>query len=167
MKTDLTGAVNALSTGQRAALKRAVGKCLQEADAKTLQVLFSVMPQESKTYEQEIYLAVSSMICLWKPEDRRSPKPFAECASILKRESPTTEHRLIQLLDTPYNYGEGFLITKLSRMARQFCANGLYPDFDRLLTDLFGWNAPDRYVQRKWMSEFMYTEKNNNEKTEE
>jgi len=150
--------VSRLSVGQQAALKREAGHCLREADTQALQAFFSALPPGVPAYDQERYFAVLCFVCLWKEESRFNPKPLAECLRILKKDgSNSADGRFRALLDTPWQNDEGYLLAKLSRLVRQIRnANiPLYPDFEQLLDDLLHWNAESRYVQRRWMEQYV------------
>lgn len=157
-----------LSSGERAALKRCAGKCLREADAGALQAFFTVYEGRIPSFAQERYFAVACLACLWKEEERVAPRPLPYCLQIVNRnrDSEGMDHRFRALLDTAWNDEEGFLITKLTRLVKQVKAAGLgiSPDFEQLLTDLLAWNHDSRYVQRRWMEQYLtYSEE---EKTE-
>lgn len=148
--------VDRLSVGQQAALRREAGKCLRDADAQALQAFYTALPRGVPTWDHEQYYAVMCMLCLWKSEDRVNPRPFAECLGIM-RKTDSADGRFRALLDTPWQYDEGYLISKLTRFARQIRSYELrlYPDFERLLDDLLKWNAPKRSVQRRWMEQYI------------
>lgn len=150
--------VSSLTTGQQAALRRETGHCLREADAQALQAFFSAIPPGVPFYEQERYFAVVCFVCLWKEESRHQPRPLAECLCILKKEGGNSaDGRFRTLLDTPWQNDDGYLLTKLSRLVRQVrhADIPLYPDFEQLLDDLLHWNAESRYVQRRWMEQYV------------
>lgn len=150
-----------LTTGQQAALKRSAGKTLDEVDAFALQSFFTaVLPQNR--YDQEKAFAVACIVCLWKPEERVSPKPFASCLGMLRKskggETKGLDSRFRSLIDTDWNDGDGYLAVKLVRLARMLKQSGTgYPDPESLFKDLKYWNHPDRFVQRRWMEQYLST----------
>ena len=150
--------VSSLSIGQQAALRREAGHCLREADAQALQAFFSAIPPGVPPYEQERYFAAVCFVCLWKEESRHHQRPLAECLCILKKDAGSSaDGRFRTLLDTPWRNDDGYLLTKLSRLVRQVrhADVPLYPDFEQLLDDLLHWNAESRYVQRRWMEQYV------------
>lgn len=151
--------IGKLTIGQRACLKREAGKRLQEGDAGALQAFFSILPFGTPAYEHEIYYAVACIACIWKEEETKSQKPFAECLSQIGK-TVTLNGRFRALLDTTYQPEDGFLITKLCRLAKQLHNSDVQscPDFELLLDDLLKWNSPSRIVQRRWMEAYLRQE---------
>ncbi len=155
--------VNEFSTGQRAILRREVGKLLEEASTPALHAFYWSLPDDTPSYQHEQYFAVVTMMCLWKKEDSKHPKPFAQCICALlkdpKKPSDSENKRFFSLLDTPWEK-DGYLVAKLARYARHIRGNerGMYPDFEALLEDSLKWNHPKRFVQRRWMQDYFRDE---------
>lgn len=159
--------IEKLSIGQLAALRREAGKRLSEADASALQAFYTAMPYGTPDYSQERMYAVMCIMCLWKPEERKTPMPFAKCLGNI-RQTDSADGRLCALLDTDYQDDDGFLIGKLARLAKQIHASEkrLYPDFEMLYDDLLYWNSSYRGVQRKWMAQYVGENSDDNLKEE-
>lgn len=155
--------INKLTTGQQAALRREAGKRMSEADAASLQAFYSAMPPDTPPYGQERLYAVMCIMCLWKPEERKAPLPFAKCLKMMQH-TESADGRLRALLDTDYQEDDGFLIGKLARLAKQIHSSQkqLYPDCEQLYSDLLKWNYSDRKVQRRWMETYIKDDENGN-----
>ncbi len=159
--------VNDLTTGQQAALRRSAGKSLNEVDASALQAFFSAVSLE-KPYNQEKAFTVACIMCLWKPEERVSPKPFAKCLCALrtakKNDSNGLDARFRNLIDTVWSDDDGYLAVKLVRLCKMLKNSGAgYPDPEALYQDLKNWDHPDRFVQRRWMEQYLNSEETNND----
>jgi CRISPR type I-E-associated protein CasB/Cse2 len=144
-----------LTTEQRASLKRCIGKRLCEADGKALSTFYRFLPFDVSQREMERYFAVMCMFCLWKPEERKDPKPFAHCLMLLGR-NDGLDSRMRALLDSVWQDEDGFMLSKLSRIVRRIkmATPALYPDFELLLDDILKWNSASRYVQLRWAKEY-------------
>lgn len=157
------------SNGNRAALRRCVGKTLNQADAAALGIFYSTLPFGTPLWQQERYFAVICLSCLWKPEEALHPKPFEQC--IHNCVDPARPDgifaRVRSILDTEWDDDDGYLLVKLARMAKLIknCDRPLYPDFEKLLNDLINWNGNNRYVQRRW-AETIFADIKNNENNE-
>ncbi|NLB61414.1 MAG: hypothetical protein GX802_03160 [Clostridiales bacterium] len=142
------------SNGDRAALRRCVGKTLNQADADALRVFYSTLPINTSSWKQERYFAVMCLSCLWKLEEALNPKPFEQCIHdcVDPARSNGIYARVRSILDTEWDDDDGYLLIKLARMAKLIKNNDrpLYPDFAKLLYDLFNWNENNRKVQRRW-----------------
>jgi len=163
--------INTLTVGQQASLRRSAGKLLDEVDAGALQAFFSsVVPQ--KPYDQEKAFTVACIACLWKQEERVNALQFAKCLQRLRSsKGDSTEgvdSRFRSLIDTPWNDDDGYLASKLVRLARMLKSADIgYPDPEELFKDLKNWDHPDRFVQRKWMEQYLLGEQNNTENNEQ
>ena len=107
------------------------------------------------------------IMCLWKPEERKAPVPFAKCLKMI-RQTDSADGRLRTLLDTDYHEDDGFLIGKLARLAKQIHSSEkrLFPDCEQLYSDLLKWNSSYRGVQRRWMEMYIRDDKNENDTSE-
>ena len=163
--------INTLTLGQQASLRRSAGKSLDEVDAGALQAFFSsVAPQ--KPYDQEKAFTVACIACLWKQEERSNAVSFAKCLQRLRStKDGSTEgidSRLRSLIDTPWNDDDGYLAAKLVRLARMLKSNDIgYPDPEELFRDLKNWDHPDRFVQRRWMEQYLFANQNDTENNEQ
>jgi CRISPR system Cascade subunit CasB len=158
--------LDSLGQGQSAALRRSAGRALREADARALAAFYASMGPnaEPQRWQWEIYFAVGCLYCMWRPEDRKNPKPFVECVADLGQNDGLDAH-FRALLDTD-GHETDFLTLKLYRLTRRIKANGGFPDFKRLLEDLLRWNHPDKKAQLKWAREY-FGRKALDEKNEE
>ena len=159
--------VNALTTGQQAALRRCAARSVKEADAAALQAFFSALPPQ-KAWERERAFTTACIMCLWKPEERVSAEPFAKCLGRLRRLKGEDnwkglDSRFRGIIDTPWNDDDGYLAVKLVRLAKMLKNSGAgYPDPESLYKDLKNWEHPDRFVQRRWMEQYLLSEENDN-----
>lgn len=148
--------LDALSTGERAALRRSAGKMLHEAGGQAIAAFYKCYPPESEE-KQEKWFAVACIYCMWDWEqEQQKAKPLQNILSDLCREetlSKSMQHRLIGLLDLKWDR-DGYLLTKLVRMIKMVKTKGYAVDCVSLLTDLWDWNKDSQYIQRKWARSF-------------
>ena len=142
-----------LGTGDRAALKRAAGIMLAEADGKAVAAFYRCLPFGIPQWQEERWFAVACLRCLWDAE-ADGGAPFERIVgNMLKDEklSDSTGHRVEVLLDTAWDE-DGYMLTKLTRLIKLIRqkSDGEPVDFEVLLEDLIGWNSEKQYVQRKW-----------------
>ena len=142
-----------LGTGDRAALKRAAGIMLAEADGKAVAAFYRCLPFGIPQWQEERWFAVACLRCLWDTE-ADGGAPFERIVgNMLKDEklSDSTGHRVEVLLDTAWDE-DGYMLTKLTRLIKlvRQKSDGEPVDFEVLLEDLIGWNSEKQYVQRKW-----------------
>lgn len=144
--------LDALGTGERAALKRAVGTMLAEADGKALTVFYRCLPASVPEWEADRWFAAGCIACLWSPEEQGSTPVEEMIRTLLKNGdlSDSTEHRVETLIDTPWDQ-DGFMLTKLCRLVKLVKQkSGVKVDCAALLQDLLEWNWESQKVQRKW-----------------
>ena len=139
--------------GDRAALKRAAGIMLAEADGKAVAAFYRCLPFGIPQWQEERWFAVACLRCLWGTE-ADGGAPFERIVgNMLKDEklSDSTGHRVEVLLDTAWDE-DGYMLTKLTRLIKLIRqkSDGEPVDFEVLLEDLIGWNSEKQYVQRKW-----------------
>ena len=142
-----------LGTGDRAALKRAAGIMLAEADGKAVAAFYRCLPFGIPQWQEERWFAVACLRCLWDTE-ADGGAPFERIVgNMLKDEklSDSTGHRVEVLLDTAWDE-DGYMLTKLTRLIKLIRqkSDGEPVDFEVLLEDLIDWNSEKQYVQRKW-----------------
>lgn len=151
--------VNALSTGERAVLKRSAGKMLHEADGRAIAAFYKCYPLEAGETQKK-WFAVACIYCMWNwEEEQREARPLPHILSDLRREetiSESMEHRLTGLLDLKWD-DDGYLLTKLVRIIKMVKAKGYAVDCVALLKSLQGWNYDSQYVQREWAYSFYRT----------
>ncbi|MDR2528065.1 MAG: type I-E CRISPR-associated protein Cse2/CasB [Synergistaceae bacterium] len=145
-----------LSKGQSASLRRSAGKSLREADARALGVFYASVGRDIKPqtpqWQEDMYFAVGCLYCMWRPEERKNPKPFAECVFDLGQ-NDGLDARFRALLDTDWHETD-FLSVKLYRLTRRIKAEGGFPDFKSLLKDLMNWNCSKKHAQLKWARQY-------------
>ncbi|MBQ1736094.1 MAG: type I-E CRISPR-associated protein Cse2/CasB [Lachnospiraceae bacterium] len=145
--------LNALSSGERAALRREAGKPIYEADAKAVTTFYACLPHEVPDWAENRWYAVACLRCIWDA-GKTSDTPFEQVLGRLIKNKTLTgsiKHRIDLLLDTEWD-DDGYLEEKLARMVklvRQKSERATF-DFSALLDDLLHWNADKQYVQRKW-----------------
>ena len=150
-----------LGNGDRAALKRAVGIMLADADGKAVAAFYRCLPYGTPQWQEERWFAVACLHCLWDA-DMEGGETFERITGRMIREgelSDSTGHRVEALLDTAWDE-DGYMLTKLSRLAKQIRQKSPNSpvDFSALLEDLIYWNAENQSVQRKWARSIYITE---------
>lgn len=145
--------LNQLGNGDRAALKRAAGMMLADADGKAVAAFYRCLPWGTPRWQEDRWFAVACLRCLWDV-DAACGVPFEIIVGQMIRDeklSESTGHRVEALLDTTWDE-DGYMLTKLTRLVmliRQ--KSDREPlDFEALLEDLIFWNAENQSVQRKW-----------------
>ena len=153
-------ALDRLSSGERAVLRRASGQMLQEADARAMAAFYRCLPWDAckNPFNEDRWFASACFHCLWDAE-ADSRQPLEQIMREMQKKSDSMEHRLTSLLDMSWET-DGYLLTKLSRVVKMARQQGYCVDCDNLLKDLLGWNSDTQYVQRKWARAMYY----NNEK---
>ena len=139
--------------GDRAALKRAAGIMLAEADGKAVAAFYRCLPFGIPQWQEERWFAVACLRCLWDTE-ADGGAPFEKIVGRMIKDrdlSESTGHRAEVLLDTAWDE-DGYMLTKLTRLVKLIRQKSDREpvDFEALLEDLIGWNSEKQYVQRKW-----------------
>ena len=142
-----------LGNGERAALRRASGIMLQDADGGAISAFYKCLPSSIATWQENRWFAVACLRCLWDAEGVEG-KPLEQIIADLIRSadlSDSTAHRVEILLDTRWD-SDGYMHTKLARLVKlvRQKSDRAKPDFSSLLDDLLYWNAENQSVQRKW-----------------
>ena len=145
--------LNTLGTGDRAALKRAAGTMLAEADGKAVAVFYRCLSFGVPQWQEERWFAVACLRCLWDAEVDAGT-PFEKIVGRMIKDgdlSESTGHRAEVLLDTAWDE-DGYMLMKLTRLVKLIRQKSDREpvDFEALLEDLIGWNSEKQYVQRKW-----------------
>ena len=145
--------LNSLGSGDRAALKRAVGTMLSEADGKAVAAFYRCLPHGIPQRQEDRWFAVACLRCLWDAETAGGEPLEQIIGRMMKNEelSGSTGHRAEVLLDTAWDE-DGYMLTKLTRLVKLIRqkSDRAPIDFADLLGDLIGWNAENQFVQRKW-----------------
>lgn len=142
-----------LGTGDRAALRRAAGLMLKDADSRAVAVFYRCLPHEVPQWQEDRWFAVACLRCLWDTEAGEG-EPFERIVGKMIRAeelSASTGHRAEVLLDTAWDE-DGYLLTKLARLVKlvRQKSDRAPIDFAALLEDMIRWNREDQSVQRKW-----------------
>lgn len=151
--------VDALDERERILLRRSFGRLLQDCDARTMMVFYRVLPTEVKPWEQNRWLFAAGVHCLWEGEKAGEPLPVAAADYQYRNHGNapgTFWHRLAVLMDTDWDDDE-FLLLGMARMIRLLRNRGYVIDSNDLLASMLGWNADNRYVQRRWAEQFAST----------
>ncbi len=138
--------IDALSTGERAVMKRNCGVMLDEADGKALITFYRCLPHSVPQWQEPYYFAVGCIACLWKEKGTVS---LEECFAQLRDNSGSIEKRITTLLDMDWD-NDGFFLTKLTRLIKMAASAGYKIDCEKLLNDLLWWNSDSRFVQKNW-----------------
>lgn len=159
--------LNERSTGERAALRRAAGTLLRDADSAAMTAFYRCLPPVVDQTQEGKWFAIACLRCLWDAGEECG-KPFEQILSELMRRgelSDSTAHRVETLLDTKWD-ADGFMLTKLTRLIKQIRqkSDRAAVDFDALLDDLIRWNYDSQTVQRKWARAVFAQDMNNEEK---
>jgi len=151
-----------MSNAERAILKRSAGRPLAEA-GRALGIFYALKPPEIKPWQEEALFAVLCMSAMWREDERGTVKPMEDCLRRI-RQSDSLDHRIMALLDTSFDGGDGLLTAKLSRLARQIRTSGepISPDFPELFKDLLDWDSTDRRVQKNWARTYFVNQEENN-----
>ena len=155
-RTAFFEALDRLSAGERAVLRRAAGQPLQGADARAMAAFYRCLPWDvcKKRFDEDRWFASACFHCLW--DAKSGPRyPLEQIMWELQKKSDSMERRLASLLDMPWE-ADGYLLTKLSRIVKMTRQQGYCVDCDSLLEDLLHWNSDSQYVQRKWARAMYY-----------
>lgn len=153
--------LNKLGTPEKCALKRAVGKTIQEANPHALAAFYKCMPFDVPRWQEERWFTIACLRCLWN-ETANSVAPLEKVVSRMISSGDlyeSTGHKIEQILDTTWD-SDGYLLTKITRLVKTIRAkeSAMPIDFSTLLQDLIYWNAQSQSTQRRWAREiFGYT----------
>ena len=150
-----------LGNGDRAALKRATGTTLAEADGKAVAVFYRCMPYGVPQWQESRWFALACLYCLWDA-DMECGELFEKSIGRMIRNDELSDsigHRLEVLLDTAWD-DDGYMQMKLTRIVKLIRqkSDRSAIDFAALLEDLIYWNAENQSVQRKWARSIFITE---------
>lgn len=145
--------ISNLPKGDKVALKRAVGKHLNDVDSYTLAAFYRCLPSGIPWHQEDRWFAVACMHCLWNTHTEDCKPVEKVIADLIAAGAMTesTQHKIEVLLDTPWD-ADGLLLTKLARMMKLIHqrSSGADIDFPALLEDLIYWNTNNQSVQKKW-----------------
>ena len=156
-----------LNSGDRAALRREAGVILKDAKGQAIRTFYQCLPYAVPQWQEGRWFAAGCLHCLWSTDttERISIKQTLYRLGTDPDVSESTAHRLESLLDLKWDI-DGYMLTKLSRLARLIKSKGLAIDCADLLRDLIGWNSDSQSVQRKW-AKAMYAAPNADEESKE
>ena len=152
-----------LDAGDRTALRRAA--VTPGHDMAALRAFYRACGYCEYRFEAYWFVA-ACMDALWRETDEAVEKPMEECLRILvnldEATSASLKHRVDMLLETVWG-DDGYLTGKMLNLVKIIKSRtGLKPDFHALADDLYCWNDPRHYVQRKWLR-CIYNVKTNKE----
>ena len=156
-----------LGTGERAALRRASGRMLREADGAALTAFYRCLPSAVDTKHEDKWFSTACLRCLWDAGEEGG-RPIEQVIGALVRSgelSDSTGHRVELLLDTKWD-SDGYMLAKLTRLVklvRQKSERAML-DFSALLDDMIRWNSNTQTVQRKWARAVFSNDINNDKK---
>ena len=146
--------IDHLDSGERAVLRRNVGKLLRQADGRAITVFYRCLPfSVNNWYDEDKWFAVACIRCLWEPNEEDGQPLEQIISDLLQKEmlSDSVRHRIGILLDTDWDT-DGYLLTKLTRLMKLIRSKSDRAQIDcaELLDDLIYWNRESQSVQRKW-----------------
>ncbi|MEG0766327.1 MAG: type I-E CRISPR-associated protein Cse2/CasB [Clostridia bacterium] len=151
METNSGFHIDLLTNGDRAALKRCVGKTLNDADGTALTAFYKARPCGMPVWQENRAFAALCMDSLWRAEQRPIALPMEECLKRLEG-SDSFQRRVCALLDTRWSDEDGYLLVKIARLVRMIrhADMPMMPQIEQLFADLLYWNAENRTVQKRW-----------------
>lgn len=158
-------ALDELNSGERVALRRAVGTRLADANGRALQAFFKCLPRDIGLPQEEKWYAAACFHCMWEETDREALTQILKTFLIDESVSNSTRQRMVQILDQKWDE-DGFLLTKLGRFLKMVKQRGGAVDCSALLDDFLAWNREDQKVQRKWAKIFSEVDGEKNKKKE-
>lgn len=154
--------VSKLRGPDRSALKRAVGKPLNEANAAALSAFYRCLSRDTEKipkWQEDRWFAVACFRCLWDaPAASIAPMEKVISNMIASGELyDSTKHKIEVLLDYEWESADNYMmltkLTRLIKMIRSKTTSELPIDLALLLSDLIYWNSDRQYVQRRWARE--------------
>lgn len=148
--------LEALSSGDRAVLKRNAGNLLTESRGGAMAVFYRVLPFGIHPNEEELWfiVATSRFLNRYKIEAiiENSNKDFGWTLIEINKayKSDSFDMRVRGLLDCRWNEGDGALAYRLRQMVKLADGKSIPVDWRCLLHDLLNWEHPERWVQKKW-----------------
>ena len=141
-----------LSTGDRAALKRAAGTLGLNVPA--LRAFYKADTCREEKWERERYAAMC-MACLWNEQETGPVLSMEDCLKRMCWKDNELQNAMARRVEAilKMRWGDDdYLIGKLLNLVRMMKANGEFlPDFQELAKDLKHWNYEGQKVQRRWL----------------
>lgn len=151
---DFLLAIDVLTNGERAALKKSAGVPLQAAKSSALLAFYKCLPYDIESWKESRFFAIGCMACLWGAGDWHGD-PLEKIVSDLiqiNSLSESTQHKVINIMDSRWDDEDGYLSMKLTRLLKMI--HQKVPDqkvsFPSLLCDFVYWNNDMQLVQKKW-----------------
>lgn len=150
-----------LSNGERANIKRELGKSIKNASQKSIAPFYKVFFGKN----ENLYFFLATCFCFYNKDEHYKRDEFIKCLRKISEESQSDsfDNKIISLLDTEFYNNTDFFILKFSRLIRILKQKGYKPDFVKLLDDLQQWDRSSRYIQRRWARDYFQTIKEENE----
>lgn len=152
---EMMDGIDRLSTGEKAALKRSLGRTLDTASSGARMAFYRAFPGASRGEEMPCFLCACGACAMERlgGSERSFVAALKKLAAQEYQEG--TRSKLRALLDTPgESEFEALFAAKVGRLIQYMKAKGVKVDFAALLRDLCAWDLPDRPVQRKWARAF-------------
>ncbi len=145
-----------LDNGDRAALKRNIGRPITKANGAALAAFYKALPSDAGSWAESRYFTIACLSCLWKIDEvPMVKKPFEICLKEIRTNGyESFDIRVRAIIDSEWDDEDGYTAGKLARVAKQMKQRNLVLDFDALLEDLMYWNQGNRSVQRKWAKSY-------------
>ena len=147
--------------GRLAVLRRNAGEPL--ADARGVMWIYDLLNRFSSVYGYETLFLTATLIALDRPflkKERSFTGSLGRTMAVMKAAPganvESLERRFAILLDADYDpqTGEGELPFRLRQTVKLIVSSGAGIDWPQLLSDLRGWNDPDKTVQKRWAKHF-------------
>jgi hypothetical protein len=135
-----------LGKGELAALRRAFGSSLSEADGNALAAFYKICPKDVAK-EEAAYLSACAVAYI--SHYGAGNRKFAECL----KASGVSESRVKALLGNKFIDQDGFFHAKYSRLVRFSVSKGFLPDVTEIYTSLNNW-----YTYRTTIIKQFFTE---------
>jgi CRISPR system Cascade subunit CasB len=137
-----------LESGDRARLKRNAGSTLAEA-RNALGLFYRIILPNVPAYQHETYFLLATLYPL---ADAGRTGSLGNALRLAQDEqnSPGLDQRMERLLDAD----EAQLPFRLRQAVRYLYSQRVGIDWTQLLRDLLRWSHPDRYIQRRWASDY-------------
>ena len=147
--------------GRLAVLRRNAGEPLTEARGVTW--MYDLLNRFGGVYGDETLFLTATLIALDRPflkKERSFTGSLGRTLAVMKAAPganvESLERRFAILLDADYDArtGEGELPFRLRQTVKLIVSSGAGIDWPQLLSDLRGWNDPNKTVQKRWAKHF-------------
>jgi len=152
--------LDALSTAEKAVLKRNAGNLLHESRSGALGAFYRLLPPGVFSAQEGIWFAVATLYFHTKTRLNDKEKAmqwtqtnFGWTLRRALREGPRPDNqdvKLRALLDSACDLRDGHFFHQMRRLVHLAESKGVPVNWPKLLTDLISWNRPQRNVQKEW-----------------